>query len=197
MIIHIQYIKYNILHILYIIYHWPYIIDHVLHTHRCMYGGFIWLLRGGSGSPQWLSLNHIRTTETVSLVDWTNARFSAFPSSDSLLCPRSCNRRLSILPVCVLLVDNSWERLLAFTDLLLDRPARWLSLIMSTGSFWFTQFRHMHVRAFILLHMQCNHHFLPALWLFTDRWRHWSTDGSSLTTTSLSVTEHLQGGKMI
>lgn len=69
MITHIQYIKYNILHTLYIIYHWPYIIDHVLHTHRCMYGAFIRLLRGGSGSPQWLSLNHIRTTETVSLVD--------------------------------------------------------------------------------------------------------------------------------
>lgn len=64
-IIHIQYIKYNILHILYIIYHGPYIIYYVLHTHRCMYGDLLgWLLGGGSGSSQWLSLNHIRTAET-------------------------------------------------------------------------------------------------------------------------------------
>lgn len=91
----------------------------IAHTHRCMYGDLLdWLLGGGSDSPQWLSVNHIRTTETLSLMDPTNTRVSVFSSSDSLLCPQSCNRHLSLLPVRVLLVDNSWEKLL------LDRPAR-------------------------------------------------------------------------
>lgn len=67
----------------------------IAHTHRCMYGELLdWLLGGGSGSPQWLSLKHIRTTETLSLMGPTNIRVSVFPSSDSLLCPQSCNRHL-------------------------------------------------------------------------------------------------------